>query len=149
MKKTMLTLAAAVLGAGMAAVPAFAQDAAPPAAAHGGGHRANPMTAATANLALTPDQQKTVDAAQADAMTKMKALRDDTSTDQTAKRKQMMQIQKDSMDKVRAVLTDDQKTKFDANIAQAREQAKAQHGGGEGAAPPAGAPPAGAPPSDN
>lgn len=140
--KLTLSCAALVLGVGMiAAVPAMAQDdaAAPAAEAHHGHKKGGPVAAALADLTLTPDQQKTVDAAQADAQTKMKALHDDTTTDPKAKRKQGMDIQKDETDKVRAALTDDQKTQFDAKIADARAKMKAKHdaAGGDAAAPAA------------
>jgi Spy/CpxP family protein refolding chaperone len=49
----------------------------------------------------------------------------------------MMEIHKASQDKIRALLTDDQKTKFDALQAQMREH---RGHGGDGPPPPPSAP---------
>ena len=53
-----------------------------------------------------------------DSRTQMMALRQDTTTPQADKRAKMMEIRKAAQDKIRAVLTDDQKTKYDALQAQ-------------------------------
>ena len=50
------------------------------------------------------------------------ALREDTSIAGADKRTKMMDIHKASQDKIRALLTDDQKTKFDALQAEMRER---------------------------
>ena len=61
------------------------------------------------------------------------AVREDTSVRRTDKRAKMKDISQDAQDKIRAVLTDEQKTKFDAMQAQMRERRVSQVGH-EGAA---------------
>jgi periplasmic protein CpxP/Spy len=73
-------------------------------------------------------------------MSQMKALREDTSTAKADRRSKMMEIHQASQDKIRNMLTDEQKTKFDAM--QAKMQARRQNRqGGEGTAPPPPPPP--------
>jgi Spy/CpxP family protein refolding chaperone len=91
----------------------------------------------TKKLNLTPDQVTQVKAIDADSMTQAKAVQDDTSIAKADKHAKMMDIHKASQDKIRAILTDDQKTKYDAM--QAEKQAKMKERK-QGAAPPA-APP--------
>lgn len=89
----------------------------------------------TQQLNLTPDQVTQVKAIEADTMSQMKALRDQTSTAQADRRSKMMEIRQASQDKIRNVLNDEQKTKFDAM--QARMKARRQNRqGGPGAMPP-------------
>ena len=89
----------------------------------------------TKRLNLTPDQVTQVKAIDADTMSQMKALREDTTTSKEDKRSKMMSIHQASQDKIRNVLNDEQKTKFDAM--QAHMKARRQnHQGGEDAAPP-------------
>ena len=68
----------------------------------------------TKELNLTPDQVTQVKAIQDDGMSQMKALRDDTSTTGPDKHAKMMAIHETEQAKVRSLLTDEQKTKFDA-----------------------------------
>ena len=62
-------------------------------------------------------------------MTQMKAMHQDTSLSQDDRHAKMMSIHQASETKIRAVLNDDQKTKFDEMVAQRRE--RMQHGNGE------------------
>jgi len=102
-----------------------------------GGHQVEMLTK---QLNLTPDQVTQVKAIDADTMNQMKALREDTTTARADRRSKMMEIRKASQDKIRNVLTDEQKTKFDAM--QAKMQARRQNRqGGEGTAPPPPPPP--------
>jgi Spy/CpxP family protein refolding chaperone len=150
-------LRAAVLAIGataLSALPAMAQDpSAPPppqdqagprqggpGGMGSGGMRGNQVEFLTRKLNLTPDQVTQVRAIDADAMNQMKALREDTSVAGPDKRAKMMDIHKASQDKIRALLTDDQKTKFDALQAQTRER-RGDHGGGDGPPPPPPTPP--------
>jgi len=155
MKMTMFrssALRAAVLAIGATAlstVPARAQDSSapppPPQDQTGprqggpgmgsGGMRGSQVEFLTKKLNLTPDQVTQVKAIDADAMKQMMALREDTSVAGPDKRAKMMDIHKASQDKIRALLTDDQKTKFDALQAQTRER-RGDHGGGDGPPPP-------------
>jgi protein CpxP len=111
----------------------------PPAGRHGGRRGGRQVEMLTKRLNLTPDQVTQVKAIDTDTMSQMKALRDDTTTAKVDKRSKMMEIHQASQDKIRNVLTDEQKTKFDAM--QAKMQARRQnHRGGAGAPPPPPAP---------
>jgi periplasmic protein CpxP/Spy len=149
-RKTILRVAFLALGAtALSTLPAMAQDpSAPPpppqdqaGPRHGGpgGMGGNQVEFLTKKLNLTPDQVTQVKAIDADAMNQMKALREDTSVAGPDKRAKMMDIRKASQDKIRALLTDDQKTKFDALQAQTRER-RGNHGDGDGPPPPPSAP---------
>ena len=152
-KATKRVMAAMVCGLVMSAVPVFAQDnqSAPattqggeqqpgPGGHHGHGkmeeHRIEHMTKA---LNLTPDQVTQVKAIDASSHDQMRALHEDTATAPADKRAKMMAIHEDSMTKVRALLTDEQKTKFDAMEAKMKERRDERHGGEQGqpTAPPA------------
>jgi len=63
-------------------------------------------------------------------------VRNDSSIAGTDKRSKMMDIRKASEDKIRAVLTDDQKTKYDALLAQMRARREQNGQGGAPASPP-------------
>jgi Spy/CpxP family protein refolding chaperone len=105
-----------------------------------GGRGGRQVEMLTKRLNLTPDQVTQVKAIDADSMSQMKALREDTSTPQADKRSKMMEIRQASQDKIRNILTDEQKTKYDAM--QAKMQARRQsRQGGDGAAAPPPAPP--------
>ncbi len=145
-RSSMVRVAVLAIGAtALSTLPAMAQDpSAPPppqdqaGSRHGGmgsgGMRGNQVEFLTKKLSLTPDQVTQVKAIDADAMNQMKALREDTSVAGPDKRAKMMDIHKTSQDKIRALLTDDQKTKFDALQAQMRERG-GDHGGGDGPSP--------------
>jgi len=138
MRTALLALCTATLGAG----PMMAQDssATPPATqddmgGHGGrgqmgGERQ--LSTLTKKLNLTPDQVTQVKAIDDDAMQQAKAVRDDTSMAKADRRAKMMDIRKAAQDKVRAVLTDDQKTKYDAMQAEMQAKMKERR---QGAAP--------------
>jgi protein CpxP len=146
MKMTMfrscvLRLAILAIGAtALSALPAMAQDtSAPPsqgqAGPRHGGMRGNQVEFLTKKLNLTPDQVTQVKAIDADSWSQMKALREDTSVAGPDKRTKMMDIHKASQGKIRALLTPDQQTKFDALQAEMREH-RGNHGGGQGGPPP-------------
>jgi protein CpxP len=84
----------------------------------------------TKMLSLTPDQVTQVRAIDADSMSKMAALRQDTSTPREQKRDKMMQIRSDSQAKVRMILTDEQKPKYDAMLAKEKERMEQRRQGG-------------------
>ncbi|HMH12843.1 MAG TPA: Spy/CpxP family protein refolding chaperone [Edaphobacter sp.] len=124
--------------------PMMAQDTAPPAPPAGQmrggpGHRGDMVEMLTKKLNLTPDQVTQVKAINDDSMTQAKAVRDDSSLSQADKRSKMMDIHKASQDKIRGVLTDEQKTKYDAMQAEmkAKMQERRQQGGGDAPPPPA------------
>jgi periplasmic protein CpxP/Spy len=87
----------------------------------------------TQRLNLTGDQQTQVKAINEDSMKQMMALRNDTSLSQDDRRSKMMDVRKASQDKIRAILTDEQKTKYDAMLAEMRERMKER---GQGGPPP-------------
>jgi len=91
----------------------------------------------TKKLNLTPDQVTQVKAINADAMTQAKAVRDDSSLSQADMRSKMMDIHKASQDKIRGILTDEQKTKYDAMQAEMKAKMQERRQGGGDAPPPA------------
>lgn len=108
----------------------------PPPGGHGRGMRGErQLEMLTKRLSLTPDQVTQVKAIDDDQMSQMKALRDDTSTSREDKRSKMMAIHQASQDKIRNVLTDEQKTKYDAMLAK-MQQRRHDHQGGEDGPPP-------------
>lgn len=84
----------------------------------------------TKQLDLNSDQQKQVRGILQDQLDQMNKLRDDTSTPREEKRSKMMQIHQSATDKIRGVLTDDQKKKFDTLQQQQRERFQRHEGGG-------------------
>jgi Spy/CpxP family protein refolding chaperone len=119
-----------------APAPAQQQDNMAPGG-HGRGMRGGrQVEMLTKRLNLTPDQVTQVKAIDADQMSQMKALRADTSTPQADKRSKMMEIHQASQDKIRNVLTDEQKTKYDAMQSKMKERRQNRQGGEEAAPPP-------------
>ncbi len=130
--------------------------AAQPAPGGPGGHRGHGDPAQmeqrrldmmTKHLNLTPDQVTQVKAIMDDSHAQMTALRNNgaaangpvndaapNSGPTPNQRAKMMSIRQTEQTKIRAVLTDDQKSKFDAMQAQAREHR--QNGGNDGPPPP-------------
>lgn len=133
----------------LCAMPLMAQDTTPPPPPHDhmgpmGGHdgsgkmHEHQLAMLTKELNLTPDQVTQVKTIQDDTMKQAMALRDDTSIAKADKRQKMMDIHNAAQEKIRAVLTDEQKTKYDALQAQMRERMKERresHEGGTGSAP--------------
>src|SRR5882757_270780 len=124
--KAVRALALAAVMAGLGATTMLAQDTAPPAAGTPpppphhrmggpGGDRMIDHMQKTLNL--TPDQ-----------VTQIKGIQADT-------RSQMMALHKGEQDKVRATLTDEQKTKFDQMQARMKER-RGRGPRGNGAPPP-------------
>lgn len=115
----------ALCSGALSALPMMAQDAAP--AAPQAGSRAGRMQGRqlemlTEKLNLTADQQTQVKAIDEDTMKQMMAVRNDTSLSQDDRRSKMMDIRKTSQDKIRGILTDDQKTKYEALQAEMRQK---------------------------
>ncbi len=90
----------------------------------------------TKRLNLTADQQTQVKAIDEDTGKQMMAVRNDTSLSQDDKRSKMMDIRKASQDKIRGILTDDQKTKYDAMLAEMKDRMKERGQGGNPPPPP-------------
>jgi protein CpxP len=86
----------------------------------------------TRQLSLSPDQVTQVKAIMDSQSQQMTALRDGGGPPTGAQREQMMAIRQASNAKIRALLTDDQKTKFDAMEARMQNR---QRGGGSDTPP--------------
>lgn len=120
----------------LCSIPVMAQDtqtAPTPQGAHARGMRGDRTAMLTKQLNLTADQQTQVKAIDDDTRSQMMAIRNDTSMSKADKRSKMMDLHKSSNDKIRAVLTDDQKTKFDAMQAKMQERMKEHKQAGEAA----------------
>ena len=132
-------LRVAILAIGATALPALAQEPATPppqtqaGPERGGPGRGNQVEFLTKKLNLTPDQVTQVKAIDEDSGKQMKALREDTSVAQQDKRAKMMDIRKASQGKIRALLTPDQQTKFDALETEMRGRMRDR---GQGGPPP-------------
>lgn len=156
--KRKMLVRSAVLACGLSvavAGAAVAQDQAPPSPPQGqmgpppnGGPRGGMMDPGRRSermkheLNLTDDQTAQVKTILEDGRTKMEALRSNSSLSQDDRRSQMMSIRKTENDKIEALLTPDQKTKF--ATMQQRMRDRMRNGPPEGA--PAGAPPPPPPP---
>ena len=98
----------------------------------------------TKRLSLTADQQTAIKQILSDSSAKMEALHTDTSTPREQKHDKAMQMMTDRQTAIRAVLTADQQTKYDAMTAEMKEHMKDRmHGmggpggpGGDNAPPP-------------
>jgi Spy/CpxP family protein refolding chaperone len=131
---------ALVLGAACAQKPATAQTTSPSPQVStqqdGGerrGRRGGDRSLALFNgITLTADQQTQVTAIRERHRSEMQALNPRENPDDRAKMMQNMQAQ---MDEIRAVLTPDQQTQFDKNVAEMRQRMQ-QRGGGPGGSPP-------------
>ncbi len=123
------------------AAPSATQDAGPGMHGHGdpAERQAHMLKMMTKKLSLTPDQVTQVKAIQADNETQMQGIHSDTSLQPADKHAKMMDLHKSENDKVRALLTDDQKTKFDAMQAQRQNHMRGGNRGDQDApsAPPA------------
>jgi periplasmic protein CpxP/Spy len=134
----MRTALLALCTTAVSTIPMLAQDPPAPAAQQGmrGGRGGNQVEMLTKRLDLTPDQVTQVKAIDDDQMKQSAAVRNDSSLEQDARRSKMMDIRKASQDKIRAVLTDDQKTKYDALLEEMKNRQGQRGGGGGGAAAP-------------
>jgi periplasmic protein CpxP/Spy len=136
--------ALAFTGAMLCATPVVAQDTtpAPPhdrMGAHGAGMEEHQLEMLTKRLNLTPDQVTQVKAIDDDTMKQAQAVRADTSLSRDDKRAKMMSLHKGAQDKIRALLTPDQQTKYDALQAEmkAKAQERMQNRNDGGTPPPA------------
>jgi Spy/CpxP family protein refolding chaperone len=131
---TRIMMAALFCGV-LSGIPSRAQDAAP-APQEGGtaaSMQARQLEMMTQRLNLTTDQQSQIKTIQDDSRKQMMALRNDSSLSQDQQRSKMMDIRKSSQDKIRGVLTEEQKTKYDAMQAEMRERMRNRQ---QGQAPP-------------
>lgn len=91
-------------------------------------------------LNLTADQTSQVKALLETERTKMEALRSSSALSNEDRRSQMMAIRSDGDAKIRALLTPDQVTKYDAMQARMRERMQERRDGGGPPPPPPPAP---------
>jgi len=112
-----------------------------------GGHHMDPdqmLAHMTKRYKLTADQQSQIKPILQDEQQQMQAMHADTSTSRDDKRAKMQSMHQASQQKIEAVLTDEQRQKFDADQ-QKMQQHRAEHmHGGQGGSPAgdAGQPPA-------
>jgi Spy/CpxP family protein refolding chaperone len=93
-------------------------------------------------LSLTADQSTQIKAILDDGQTKMQALRANSALAPEDRRSQGMALRNDENTKIEAVLTADQKTKYEQMLAQQRDRMRNGGGpGGDGSAPPPPPPP--------
>lgn len=132
------------------APPADAQGPPPDASMHNGPMGGGPgrgmnserqVQMMTKMLDLTPDQVTRLKAIDADSMQQMMALHNDTSRTPETKRTMMMDYRKERETKIKAMLTDEQKAKYDEMQARMRERRMEHNGQGNGDAPPPPPPP--------
>ena len=133
----------------LSTMPMMAQDNAAPAAPtqqqdqagpqggrHGGpGREEHQIEFLTKKLNLSPDQVTQVKAIDDDSRQQMMAVRSDTSLSADEKKPKMMAIHQASQGKIRGVLNDEQKTKFDAMQAQMQERRQSRESGQGAPAP--------------
>jgi protein CpxP len=136
--------ALAFTGVMLCATPIVAQDTTPGPphdrmGPHGAGMEEHQLEMLTKRLNLTPDQVTQVKAIDDDTMKQAQAVRADTSLSRDDKRAKMMSLHKEAQDKIRALLTADQQTKYDALQAEmkAKAQERMQNRNGGGTPPPA------------
>jgi len=111
--------------------PSGGQDARSANGQHRGGmNPADQTQRLTKELNLTSDQQTKVQSILEDQQKQMQALRQDTSSTPEDRRSKMMDIHKNTVSQVRAVLNDDQQKKFDEMQAK-REQEMGAHQKGQ------------------
>ena len=135
MKYGMRAAIMAVCAAALTAAPAMAQGGGG-GGGMGGGRGMNTqqqLDRMTEALTLTADQQTAIKAILDQSMKDNMALRQDTSLSDDDRMAKMRSIREAQTAKIKAVLTDDQKTKYDAMMAAQRQRGP---GGGGGAPPP-------------
>ena len=148
MRSTALALCAFAIGTTPMWSQATQQDGPPPQSDgsapphHRGEHmQEHRIEMMTKRLGLTPDQVTQVKAIDQDGMSQMMALHQDTSLAPADKHSKMKAIHETETAKIRAVLTDDQKPKFDAMLARERVRMENRRDGegrpGEPTPPPA------------
>ncbi len=151
---SILRVAVLALCTGALAAPmVYAQDGPPPPQRGGRGGPGGPggggpeqqqrmLDHLTKELSLTPDQVTQIKTIQADGRSQMMALRDDSSVAGPDKRAKSMAIRETEQTKMKDVLTDAQKVKYDAMMEKMKEERGRRQ---EGSAPPPPPPP---PPSN-
>jgi Spy/CpxP family protein refolding chaperone len=91
----------------------------------------------TKALNLSSDQASQIKSILTDGQQQMQALRQDTSVQGPDRHARMMALRQAEETKIKGVLTDDQKAKFDAMQAQGRERREERKENGQNPPPPA------------
>lgn len=97
------------------------------------------MAMLQSQLSLTPDQTTKVKDILTAGRAEMKVMRDDTTMSPSDRREKMMKMMKNENEQIKAILTSDQKVKFEEVEKQQREQRR-ENGGGPPPPPPPSAP---------
>jgi Spy/CpxP family protein refolding chaperone len=108
---------------------------------HGGGHMMMDPDQRLAHMTkrynLTADQQSQIKPILQDEQQQMQTMRSDSSMSRDDKRAKMMSMHQESSQKIEAVLTDQQKQKFEADQQKMKEHmAERMHGPESGAGQP-------------
>jgi Spy/CpxP family protein refolding chaperone len=106
----------------------------------GGGHMMDPdqrLAHMTKRYKLTADQQSQIKPILQDEQQQMQSMRSDTTSSREDKRAKMQSMHQASTQKIEAVLTDEQRQKFDADQQKMQERRAEHMHGGQGG-PPAG-----------
>jgi periplasmic protein CpxP/Spy len=132
---------ALLLAVSLLATAAFAQQNPPPSGDQQGPRRGMPsvddqLKNLTDRLSLTSDQQAKIKPILEDQRTQMQALMKDDSLSQDDRRTKGRSIRESTDAKIRDVLTDDQKKKYDAWQQEMRDRMRQRQGGGENPPPP-------------
>lgn len=122
MRKLQLVLVAAMLVGTSAS--ATAQDPQPQGQRQGGGRQ---MAMLMQGITLSADQQAKVDSISAKYGEQRRALMQDQSVDQDARRAKARELMGKQREEIKAVLTDEQKKVFDKNVEEM--QTRMQGGG--------------------
>ncbi len=140
MKKQLCTIALSGLFAiGIPAISASAQDAPPPQGDSmqqqgGGGHHGmnadDQLAHMTKRYKLTADQQSQIKPILEAQQQSMMQMHSDTSMSRQDKMAKMQSMREDNKSKIEAVLTDDQKQKFEADQAKMQQRRQDHMGGG-------------------
>jgi Spy/CpxP family protein refolding chaperone len=113
---------------------------------HGGRGMMDPderLAKMTKRYKLTADQQSQIKPILQDEQQQMQSMHSDTTTSREDKRSKMMSMHQADQQKIEAVLTDEQKQKFEADQQKMQQRrSEHMHGGAEGAPPADGQPPA-------
>jgi protein CpxP len=116
--------------------PSDGQTQGPPPGGPGRGGPDHRLMMMQSELQLSPDQTTQMKQILADQRAKMEALRTNSSLAPREMRQQMMAIHEDSEAKVHAILTPDQRGKYDAMEAKMREHGQRRGMGGTPPSPP-------------
>jgi Spy/CpxP family protein refolding chaperone len=112
---------------------------------HRGGHMMDPdqrLAHMTKRYKLTADQQSQIKPILQDEQQQMQSMRSDTTASREDKHAKMMSMHQASTQKIEAVLTDEQKQKFEADQQKMQERrGEHMHGGDAGQAGQQPAPP--------